>query len=104
MANTPATYATHNTIEQLMLDEAIANGYPIELVSVEKVEKKETAQPVQEEVKREKTVVEEAVTVNDAIDWLKDNGVKGTQLKSVKSILQQCEALNVEFPNVNFGQ
>lgn len=109
MGGVTASYQTSNPIEQMVLDNAIKNGYPFKLANVileDGDAATTTESTVKEEVqtpeKNDVTVVEDAVSINDAYDYLKSIGVPHQSMRSNKAIQEQAAKNGILFPNVKF--
>lgn len=76
----------------------------VEFNQVYKVTKRKGQAPVKGNATPvvEKTIVEEATTVQVAGDWLRDNvaGVKATEVNTKAGVLTVAKEKNIEFPNL----
>lgn len=119
----PATYATSDPVEQSILEKSSLFGSlytiyrvrrddgvaPAALPNVKKpapagkTKTSETPKTGNEEKgEAEVKVIEEVKTKGDALEWLKQNGAKATNLKNDDTIKAFMAKIGVSFPNVEF--
>jgi len=99
MGNRPATYATADETEQNIIQNSdfFKSGY-VHLFRTSGTETKNSApEPVVEP-----KYVSDVYSREEAIQYLKSNGAKATNLKDDEAIKKFMAKINVEFPNFSF--
>lgn len=101
MANRPATYATTDETEQNIIENSnfFKTGH-VFLYRSSGEESAPAAAPTAPAV--EPKFVSEVFSREEAIQYLKTNGAKATNLKDDEAIKKYMAKINVEFPNFSF--